>query len=116
MKQRIYIDTSVVGSCFDEEFNEATIKLFEQPNNNEILFVVSDLLDLELTNAPQDVREHLLKFSAHKFQRVELTEDAIKLADAYITEKAVGKASLEDCRQHCFSDRSQRGRFSELEL
>lgn len=98
MKQRIYIDTSVVGGYFDEEFKEATIKLFERLNNNEIIFVVSDLLDLELINAPQQVREHLLKYSADKFQRVELTEEAIKLADAYVIEKVVGQTSLEDCR------------------
>ncbi|MFQ3576384.1 MAG: hypothetical protein SNJ77_08115 [Cytophagales bacterium] len=98
MKQRIYIDTSVVGGYFDEEFKEATIKLFERLDNNEIIFVVSDLLDLELINAPQQVREHLLKYSADKFQRVELTEEAIKLADTYIDEKVVGKTSLQDCR------------------
>jgi len=98
MKQRIYIDTSVVGGYFDEEFKEATIKLFQRFDNNEIIFVVSDLLDLELLNAPKYVQEHLLKYSADKFQRVELTEEAIKLADTYITEKVVGKTSLEDCR------------------
>ena len=98
MKQRIYIDTSVVGGYFDEEFKEATIKLFERLDNNEIIFVVSDLLDLELINAPQNVKEHLLKYSADKFQRVELNEEAIKLADTYINEKVVGKTSVEDCR------------------
>ena len=98
MKQRIYIDTSVVGGYFDEEFKEATIKLFERLDNNEIIFVVSDLLDLELINSPQHVKEHLLKYSADKFQRVELTEEAVKLADTYIDEKVVGKTSLEDCR------------------
>ena len=98
MKQRIYIDTSVVGGYFDEEFKEATIKLFERLDNNEIIFVVSDLLDLELLNAPTYVKEHLLKYSADKFQRVELSEEAIKLADNYIDEKVVGKTSLEDCR------------------
>ena len=98
MKQRIYIDTSVVGGYFDEEFKEATIKLFERLDKNEIIFVVSDLLDLELINAPQQVRQHILKYSADKFQRVELTEEAIKLADTYIGEKVVGRTSLEDCR------------------
>ena len=98
MKQKIYIDTSVVGGYFDEEFKEPTMKLFERLDNNEIVFVVSDLLDLELINAPQQVREHLLKYSADKFQRVELIEEAIKLADTYIEEKVVGKTSLEDCR------------------
>jgi predicted nucleic acid-binding protein len=98
MKQKIYIDTSVVGGYFDEEFEEATIKLFERLENNEIIFVVFDLLDLELINAPQNVREHLLKYSPDKFQRVELTEEAIKLAETYINEKVVGRTSLEDCR------------------
>ncbi len=85
MKQRIYIDTSVVGGYFDEEFKEATIKLFERLEKNKIIFVVSDLLDLELIDAPQQVREHLLKYSADKFERVELTEEAIKFADTYIS-------------------------------
>lgn len=98
MKQRIYIDTSVVGGYFDEEFKEATEMLFKRLLDDEIYFVVSDLLDLELINAPERVREHLLNFPADKFQRIELTEEAIKLADTYIEEKVVGKTSLEDCR------------------
>lgn len=98
MKQRIYIDTSVVGGYFDEEFKEATTALFQRLENGEITFVVSDLLDLELINAPQKVRELLHNYSADKFFRVELTEEAIKLADTYISENVVGKTSLEDCR------------------
>ena len=72
MKQRIYIDTSIVGGYFDEEFQEVTTKFFERLVNNEIIFVVSDLLDLELINAPQHVRQLLHNYSADKFQRVEL--------------------------------------------
>jgi hypothetical protein len=98
MKQRIYIDTSVVGGYFDEEFKEATIMLFDRLVRDEVVFVVSDLLDLELINAPSHVKNHLLQFSNDKFERVELTEDAIKLADTYISEKVVGRTSLEDCR------------------
>lgn len=98
MKQRIYIDTSVIGGYYDEEFQEATRELFKRLENNEIVFVVSDLLDLELLEAPEQVRELIGKYSAEKFERVLLTEDAIQLADAYITEKVVGKTSLEDCR------------------
>ena len=98
MKQRIYIDTSVVGGFFDEEFKDATIPLFQRLEKGEILFVVSDLLDLELINAPQNVRELLQNYSVEKFIRIELSEEAILLADTYILEKVVGKTSLEDCR------------------
>ena len=98
MKQRIYIDTSVLGGYFDEEFKEATRSFFERFENNEIIFIVSDLLDVELIGAPKNVKELLHNYSADKFERIELTEDAIKLANAYIDEKVVGKTSLEDCR------------------
>ncbi len=98
MKQRIYVDTSVVGGYFDEEFKEATIGLFQRLENNEIIFVISDLLDLELIDAPPHVRELLQKYPTDKFERILLTEEAIKLADTYISEKVVGKTSLEDCR------------------
>ena len=98
MKQRIYIDTSVVGGYFDEEFKEATLKLFDRLDKNEIIFVVSDLLDLELLKAPQQVQQLLYNYSPDKFQRVELTEEAIVLANTYINEKVVGKTSMEDCR------------------
>ena len=98
MRQRIYIDTSVVGGYFDEEFKVATRSFFKRFENNEIIFVVSDLLDVELVRAPHNVRELLHKYSADKFERIELTKDAIKLANMYIQEKVVGKTSVEDCR------------------
>lgn len=98
MKQRIYIDTSIVGGYFDEEFKEATVALFERLEKNEIIFVVSDLLDLELINAPEKVRNLLQKYSSDKFERIELNEESVNLADKYIAGKVVGKTSIEDCR------------------
>lgn len=98
MIQRIYIDTSVVGGFFDEEFKETTFMLFQRLKKKEILFVVSDLLDLELINAPKQVRELLYKYPSHCFERIELTESAIRLADAYVRERVVGQTSITDCR------------------
>jgi len=98
MKRRIYIDTSVVGGFFDEEFKEATTMLFERLENNEVIFIVSDLLDIELLRAPQQVRKLLTRYSSEKFERIELTEEADLLAEIYIKEGVVGKTSLEDCR------------------
>ncbi len=78
MKQRFCIATSIIGGYFDEEFNEATIKLFDRFENNEIIFVVSNLLYLELLKAPPQVRQLLPKYPADKFQRVELTQVAME--------------------------------------
>ena len=49
-------------------------------------------------NAPAHVKELLFRFSADFFERVELTDEAIKLAEKYVEEKVVGKTSIEDCR------------------
>jgi hypothetical protein len=38
MKQRIYIDTSIVGGYFDKEFAEATQALFERLKNKEVIY------------------------------------------------------------------------------
>ncbi len=98
MKQRIYIDTSIVGGYFDEEFKDPTQKLFERLGKGDIVFVVSDLLELELIDSPVHVRELLYNFSSDKFERVSLTKEMMLLADAYISTGVVGKTSLEDCR------------------
>ena len=98
MKQRIYIDTSVVGGYFDEEFENVTNLFFQRFENGEIIFVVSDLLDLELISAPEKVKNLLANYSKDKFDRVELNKEVIELADTYISEKVVGKTSIEDCR------------------
>jgi hypothetical protein len=37
MKQRIYIDTSVVGGYFDEEFKDVSIALFQRLENGKII-------------------------------------------------------------------------------
>ena len=98
MIERIYIDTAVVGGFFDEEFSEPTKRLFKRLENNEVKFVISDLLVLELTNAPKHVSELLLNYANDKFERIELTDETTNLADQYILAKVVGRTSLEDCR------------------
>ena len=98
MRPRIYIDTSVVGGYFDEEFQETTELFFQQFQRGEFIFVVSDLLDLELLNAPPRVRDLLSQYAPTYFERVALTQEAVDLANRYITENVVGKTSLTDCR------------------
>ena len=50
-KDRIYIDTLIVGGFFDVEFELETTLLFKRLSNKEVIFVVSDLLDIELERA-----------------------------------------------------------------
>lgn len=98
MKQRIYIDTSIVGGFFDPEFELQTKSLFKRLENAEVIFVLSDLLSLELIDAPEHVQNLLKTYPEQFFERIEISEEAIKLANKYIEEKVVGLTSIEDCR------------------
>jgi len=98
MKARIYIDTSIVGGFFDKEFAAETRILFEKMKSRELIFVVSNVLDDELKDAPQHVRNLLKEYDDDCFEHVLLTSEAIELADCYIAENVVGKTCLDDCR------------------
>ena len=81
MKKRIYIDTSVVGGYFDKEFQEETMRLYNWFEDNDVVFVISDLLDLELLNAPEKVKNSLNMFDSNKFERIKLNQESISLAN-----------------------------------
>jgi len=98
MKKRIYIDTSVVGGYFDKEFQEETMRLYNWFEENDVVFVISDLLDLELLNAPEKVKNSLNMFDSKKFERINLNQESISLANEDLRNKVVGISSLEDCR------------------
>lgn len=98
MKQRVYIDTSVIGGYFDDEFSKETIPFFERVLNEQIIILVSDLLIAELTRAPEFVKNLLNILPESSIEIVKLTPDAIDLADKYIEAKVVGKTSRADCQ------------------
>lgn len=53
---RVYVDTSVVGGCLDEEFRAASIRLIERSRTGDALLVISDITLAELAGAPPKVR------------------------------------------------------------
>jgi predicted nucleic acid-binding protein len=97
VKQRIYIDTSVFGGHFDEEFKEHTIPLFDRINDGEFIILYSTVTQDELENAPEKVKELVKSLRADLTEFIEATDEAINLATEYITEKVVGLTSYADC-------------------
>ena len=53
MRQKLYIDTSVFGGYYDEEFAEFTIPLFERLINGEFILLFSAVTEEELESAPK---------------------------------------------------------------
>ena len=97
MKQKIYIDTSVFGGYFDEEFSNQTIPLFERIKNEEFILLYSSVTQGELENAPTYVKELVNTLKVNYTEYIDLSEDAIDLANEYISEKVVGLTSYADC-------------------
>lgn len=95
---RIYLDTSVIGGVFATVFAVDTQPLFEKVNNKVATILVSNLLEAELLRAPIHVRNFLKSLPKSQIEKVELSNEALKLADTYISEKVVGKTSLIDCQ------------------
>jgi predicted nucleic acid-binding protein len=96
MKQRIYIDTSVIGGYFDEEFAEATRQLFTRIADKEFDVYFSEINEAELQNAPQQVRSVKELIPADCYHYVGVTDEIEVLKELYISEKALGKASEND--------------------
>ena len=95
---RIYLDTSVIGGVFAKVFSTDTRPMFDHVINKKATIIVSTLLEAELLRAPFHVRDFLKLLPKSQIEKVELTGEAMKLADSYILEKVVGKTSLIDCQ------------------
>tara|TARA_R110000803_G_scaffold207853_1_gene276081 strand:- start:88 stop:552 length:465 start_codon:yes stop_codon:yes gene_type:complete len=96
-KQRIYLDTSVFGGYFDDEFQEFTKPLFERINKGEYTIIFSTMLETELEFAPEKVRKLVRSIENEDTEFVEETDIAVELATEYISENVVGKTSYPDC-------------------
>ncbi len=98
MIQRIYIDTSVIGGMFDEEFKFFTKLFFDRVFRKEIQLITSDVLEGELINAAEQVTAFYRSLPAEQLEFVKATKEADGLAELYIAEKVVGQTSLADCQ------------------
>jgi predicted nucleic acid-binding protein len=96
MKQKVYIDTSVIGGCFDSEFEEWSNRLFDDFKSGKRIAVISDITLDELSDAPERVQENFRKIPEDNLEILISDNESRKLADLYILEGAVSKKFYED--------------------
>lgn len=96
MWQRLYIDTSVIGGYFDDEFEEATKRLFDRIQNKDFDIYFSEINEAELILAPKHIQDIKGLIPNECYHYIELNEDAKILAETYVKEKVLGEASLND--------------------
>jgi predicted nucleic acid-binding protein len=97
-KQKIYIDTSVIGGCFDDEFKDTSDRLFEEFKAGIKIAVISDITLFELKKAPEEVRNKINEIPEENIINVIIDDDAEQLARKYILEKVISANYIEDAR------------------
>lgn len=89
MQVRLYLDTSVFGGYFDEEFAESTIKLFQEIEKGEHYIVISSAVKEELELAPPKVAGLLAKIPESRIVEVKSNRDVLLLSKKYIDSKVI---------------------------
>jgi hypothetical protein len=91
---RIYIENSVVGGYFDDEFKEYTHKLFDEFRKGKYKPIISSHVIAELENgAPENVKENLKTLD---YEEYAVNEEMTKLAEKYIEQKIVSQNYYSD--------------------
>ena len=91
MTTRVYIDTSVIGGCIDQEFKEWSIKLFEEFKDGKKIAVISDITLDELELAPKKVQNILKQIPDKYLKIVESNPETEEMARQYILRKTVSE-------------------------
>jgi hypothetical protein len=94
---RIYLDTSVYGGFFEPEFEIWSKILFDKINAGYYSVIFSKLTEIELERAPQHVKSLALSIPPSQIEIIDISDEALELAEIYQKEGVVGKTSKSDC-------------------
>ena len=95
-KLRIYVDTSTVGGCLDDEFREASVKLMDMFRDGRAVALLSGLLFQELKGAPGKVKQVIKELPDASLEAVSVGEDAERLQSLYLEASVVGGSCAND--------------------
>lgn len=102
-KLKIYLDTSVIGGCFDEEFAEYSNKVIGAIINGNYQGIISEITITELNDAPDDVKNKFHQIPEESLTVLFLNDEVIKLAEMYLSEKIVSINFREDALHIAFA-------------
>jgi hypothetical protein len=72
------------------------MRLIDKSKHDQIILVISELTELELTDAPQEVQDVFEKIPEENIEYVELTQEALNLARKYIADGVISESKLAD--------------------
>lgn len=95
-KLRIYVDTSVIGGCFDPEFATWSNGLFKDFENGIYRPVLSETVAFEINRAPSRVIEKYFELLSYQVEIVEITPEVVALADLYVARNILTEKCYDD--------------------
>jgi len=93
---RIYLDTSVIGGCFDDEFAVWSNALIEDISKGIFIGVTSEIVEAEIADAPVWVREKFFEFLEMNPEILRTNAETFNLADAYLQHKILPRRFRND--------------------
>jgi predicted nucleic acid-binding protein len=94
-KLKVYLDTSVIGGSFDDEFKEHSVKLITDIRNDKIIGMISSITIDELEKAPEIVKEDFERYK-EKLMIIMLSDEIKELAKNYLVDKIISEKFYED--------------------
>ncbi len=96
VKLKVYIDTSVIDGCFDEEFSKWSNKLFEEFKSGHKIAVISELVIEELKDAPTNVKNKLKEIPNEFLIITENSDSMVQLAEKYLEQRIISNNFKDD--------------------
>ncbi len=82
---RIYLDTSVIGGCFDAEFAPWSNGLMQDFRQGRFHPVLSEVVAVEIHPAPEPVRLQYAELRNLGAEFLEVSDEALEVATVYET-------------------------------
>jgi hypothetical protein len=95
-RQKIYVDTSVIGGCLDREFSAESLALIGMARRGEVTLLLSDLLFQELESAPGEVMAIIRGLPPDAYLLIDTTDEAVFLQEQYLRANILGTACQDD--------------------
>jgi rRNA-processing protein FCF1 len=88
-KLRIYLDTSVIGGCFDSGFSLWSNGLLNDFKLGNFQPILSEIVAAEIEDAPEHIQEKYAEIVDMGAEYLEISEEVLELADVYLKNHAV---------------------------
>ena len=94
--QRVYVDTSVLGGCHDDEFAPWSNGLMKDFRLGNFRPVISEVVDAEVRDAPEPIRDIYSELLTLEPEFLNATEEAVQLAETYLKQQILTAKFFDD--------------------